>query len=564
MATYEPRIPRRPGQGFSLLGASLGSLAVVGLGALIAVFFLYQSCKIEVRQGEQAVLIRLVGLDLEPGMEVAPAYSKEKGYYKGVQPGVLTEGRYFYNPFYWDWEIGKQFLVPEGKCAVRIDLIGEELPDGQILAEEGQKGIRTGVIEAGARVPYNPYVTSFEIVDPIEVYPGGRGVVTLLAGTLPKTPNTVLVEPGERGVQKETLPPGRYFINPYERRVSVVDCRTQRFQLSQDSDISFLSADGFSISVDGVVAFRVKEEKAAEVYVLYNEAENGDVIEEELIKKVVTPSTRSICRTNGSKLEAVQFLSGDDKAIFQENLQKSLAAQCEQQGIEIISVAITGTQAPVEIQEPVMAREEAKQQLDQYLQQKIEQEAQAQYRSQSMLAEQKSRLVDAERQVVELTIKAETEQDVAKREAEKGLSVAQTKLEAAKDQAAALLSEAEANASVIRFKNTAELAGVRTRVQAFSGDGGSLAQNMMIGKLAPAYRTILSNSEGPLMQLFEQFGQPASLSSSPATARAPFRPLPPPADPANPSTAADPSAGTDNLPTAPFADPNSTPSEAGR
>ncbi len=72
-----------------------------------------------------------------------------------------------------------------------------------------------------------------------------------------------------------------------------------------------------------------------------------------------------------------------------------------------------------------------------------------------------------------------------------------------------MMSKAEAEADVIRYNNQAELAGLATRVQAFDGDGAALAQNLLIGKLAPAFRTILANSDGPLMELFGQFARPS-------------------------------------------------------
>ena len=70
-----------------------------------------------------------------------------------------------------------------------------------------------------------------------------------------------------------------------------------------------------------------------------------------------------------------------------------------------------------------------------------------------------------------------------------------------------MIAKAEAEADVIRYNNKAELAGLATRVQAFDGDGTALAQNLLIGKLAPAFRTILANSDGPLMELFGQFAR---------------------------------------------------------
>jgi hypothetical protein len=137
------------------------------------------------------------------------------------------------------------------------------------------------------------------------------------------------------------------------------------------------------------------------------------------------------------------------------------------------------------------------------------------------MAEQKKKLVEAEQGVVEKTTKAEQDQSVAKTLAEQKLTVAQTHLEAAKDKAAAINSKAKADADVIQFNNKAEVAGISARVSAFDGDGAALARNILLGKLAPSFRTILSNSEGPLMDLFGQFTRDGSAhrpAPKPATA----------------------------------------------
>ncbi len=105
----------------------------------------YNVCKIEVGTGEQAVLIRREGLELEPDMELAPPPKDGKYYYKGVQTGgpnngVLTEGRYFYNPYLWSWEIMPQFVVPADKIGIRVSLAGEDLPPGADSGRAGAEG----------------------------------------------------------------------------------------------------------------------------------------------------------------------------------------------------------------------------------------------------------------------------------------------------------------------------------------------------------------------------------------------------------------------------------------
>ncbi len=199
-ARYRPAPDRRWPQGTI---ASVG-LALMGLGLVVAV---YNACKIEVDTGQQAVLIRKEGLELEPDMELAPPPKDGGAYYKGVQSGgpnngVLTEGRYFYNPYFWSWEISPQFVVPGDKIGIRIALSGDDMPAGQILAEPGQKGILREVLKPG-RYPYNPYAESIELHDPVTIPAGLRGVVTRLAGPMPKNPNVFLVEDGERGVQTQ-------------------------------------------------------------------------------------------------------------------------------------------------------------------------------------------------------------------------------------------------------------------------------------------------------------------------------------------------------------------------
>lgn len=506
------RGPRR----LLLLLGGLSAGGVLLIGTVLGGLLMIATSLVEVPTGSQAVLIRKTGMDLAPDQEIAPP-TDGKGYYKGVQSHVLTEGRYFYNPFYWDWEILPQFEIPKDKIGIKINLVGDDLAPGQVIAEAGTKGIQSQVLMPG-RYPYNPYAEQIELHDPVNVPAGYRGVVTLLAGKSPKDPNVVLVGEGERGVQSTTLPPGTYYLNPFERRVSLVDCRSQRFNLGEEGAMDFLSADGFSVMIDGQIEFRIVEAKVPEVFVLYNEDFNKDEISDEIIRKIITPESRSICRIGGSKLSGVQFISGNDREEFQRNLDASLKANCLKQGVEILSVAITSIKPPEEIATPVRAREVAKQRLAQFQQEKLQQESEAQLRVQELLAEQKKAIVEAEQSVVEVTTKAEQEQQVASTLAKQKLKVAETNLEATKDKTAAILSGAKADADVIRFKNQAEVAGLAARVKAFQGDGMALAENTMISKLAPAFKTILSNTDGPLMELFGQFtrsGATGKPSSSP-------------------------------------------------
>jgi len=51
-----------------------------------------------------------------------------------------------------------------------------------------------------------------------------------------------------------------------------------------------------------------------------------------------------------------------------------------------------------------------------------------------------------------------------------------------------------------------------------------MARNMLLAKIAPAFRTIMGNSDGPLMDLFREFSQRTANPKSHNTAGAVARP----------------------------------------
>lgn len=508
-------------------------LLIAAVVLVVTSLSLYHQCRIEVGTGQIAILTRKTGTDLGPGDEVAPSPD-----HKGVQKRVLTEGRYFQNPYDYDWDIVPQIVIPEGKLGVLVSLTGEDLGYGEFLArsENGEvvtKGIVPDVLRPG-RYPVNPYLFEVELLDPVTINAGFKGIVTNLAGPMPKVPNQLLVEAGERGVQKETLDPGTYYLNPYMTRINLVDCRSQRFNLDEGGEMGFPSKDGFWVSLDGIIEFRVDPEKAAEVYVLYNEIENGEAIDEELVRKVIMPNARSFCRLQGSNELGREFIQGETRTKFQEDFQVALRTACEPLGIDVIQALITKIRPPEQIAKPVRQREIAKQKELQFQQQIKQQESEKKLAIEKALVDQKPALIRAEQDVVKMTTEAEQMQKIAVTQANQELAVAKLKLEAAKDEAAAITARGQAEADVARFQNKAEAAGWKTAVGAFDGDGNLYAQYVMYQKLAGAYRRLMVNTaDSPIMKVFEGF-TPGASSSAQRTARS----APPPSEP--PTTAPKP------------------------
>jgi hypothetical protein len=516
--------------------AALAAIAVVAVGVLL--FEVYNSCLIEVPNKHMAILVHKTGKDLDNADSLAP--SEE---FKGVQRDVLTEGRYYYNPYNWAWTVAPQIEIPAGKLGVRIRLYGENLPTGELLAsKESQKGIMPGrllsgryainaqlVDPAAPKTPdavNNGFAEIIELHDPVTIPAGFKGVRTLVSAALPETPNEVVVPKGKvaRGVQTETYDTGTQYLNPYEEKVSLIDCRSQKYNLE---DIGFSTRDGFWVSLEGVIEYRVNPQEAAKVFVLYNEGKNNGTTDDEaiqkmVIEKIIVPNARAYTRLKGSSHSGKEFITGDTRATFQEDFQREMQNTCAAQGIEIVQALITNVKPPEKIAVPVRQRQMSLQQEKQFTKEILQQAAEQDLAVQKATVLQKQAEVAAEQEVVVVTVNAKLKQEVAIIDANKRLGVAQKKLEAAKDLAAATLAKGKAAADVIRFQNEAQAAGWQMAIAAFDNDGAEFARYTLLKKIAPAYKAMMVNTDtSPLMDVFKAFksgkppakeskGQPAS------------------------------------------------------
>ncbi len=491
-------------------GTTAGAVAAVGFLVVVFSWMTYTMFRIDVGSDEFAVLIHKTGQDLKNADEVAPSEA-----HKGVQKKILTTGRYFYNPYDWTWEIKKLTEIKTGKLGVRVSLTGEDLPYGEFLAqmvsedEPKTKGIVPDVLKPG-RYAINPYL--FKVEDqhePVTIPAGFKGVVTNLAGPFPKEPNEMLVKEGERGVQERTFDPGTYFVNPYVTRVSKVDCRSQRFNLAEKKDMGFPSKDGFWVTLDGRIEFRVNPDKAAEVFVTYNEDINGDLIDEEIVRKVILPNARSICRLEGSSKLGREFIEGETRMAFEKQFEASMRKACDSLGIEIVQAVITSIYPPSQIATPIKLRETARLDERKFKQQILQQAEEKNTAEQTELVKRGPALVMVDKEIIKLTTEALREQEIAVTKANQELAVAKLKLEAAKDEAAAIVAKGQGAAEVIRLDNAAEAAGWKRSVAAFGNAGGQYAQYVLYQKLSAAYRKIMVNTaDSPIMKIFESFNEP--------------------------------------------------------
>ena len=462
--------------------------AVVAAAVFAAALFVWYGCRIEPGNGEIAVLIRKSGTALPTGEIIA-----QKPGQQGIQLDVLGEGRYFRNPYIWDWEIFPVTDVPAGKFAVLVRRYGKNSENGSIIAQDDtSRGVVKEVLGTG-RHRVNPYAYQVKMYDDIKIMPGTIGVVTSLTGTDIfsgiandyKNENGFLVSGNRKGVVKEVLKEGTHRINPFIYAVTVVNTRRQRHEFSGKDAITFLTMDGFPVSIEGTVEFNIDENLAPRLTQVV-----GDM--HDILNKIILPSVRGFARIEGSKKQATEFIVGESRRLFQEKLDDFLRANCRKWGIEINSVLIRDIIAPQTVAGIIRNRELAHQEAKKYEQEIERARSEAELARQKMLAEQNLQKVAAETEKLTAKISATQRQAEAVVAAETELKVAETNYNTAVAEAQAKIRTATAEQQVIARRNESEADVLSREVEAYGG-GVSYVRSRLWGKIMPGVKRIISN-----------------------------------------------------------------------
>ena len=520
--------PQRPPLPSLPAAALLPFLLVATL--ILGSLWVWFGWRIEPDSGEIAVLVKKTGKNLPADRILADAPE-----FKGIQPDVLPEGRFFRNPYTWSWTIIKATDIPAGKFGVLARKYGKNLPSGQIIApDETYKGIVRDVLGTGKH-RVNPYAYEVKLFDDIKIAPGYVGVVTLLCGSdiltgsaaAPAADKGFLAAPGFKGVQREVLKEGTHRLNPFLYAVSIVNIQSQRFELSGGDAIMFLTLDGFPVTVEGTLEFNLSVDKVAQLT-----HEVGDM--DDIMQKLILPSARGFFRIEGSKKNATEFIVGESRQAFQDSLETYLKSVCQPWGISLNSVLIRDIVAPQEIAGIIRDRELAAQDSKKFEQQTVQAQSQAELEKQKALAEQNRLKVTADTERIRLTIGAEqmkVEKTIA---AKTELDVAKVGLEAARADAEAMLTLAEAERKVVEAQNRANADVLKQQVSVYA-DEADFIRAKLYERTAPTIQSVLTTDEnGELFGLPVGGRPPARAEKAIPAAKsvAPPKPNPPPDDPA--------------------------------
>ena len=497
------------------IAALVGSLLILGV---IVFAVIMTKCRVWVPQDQCLVLTRKTGQNLPPGQIIA-----EEGQ-KGIQRKALGPGRYFFNPIVWDWETKPLVVVPAGdpqtwreiyseaendynvpqiegdwpKVGVVTSLAGKPAPVGQKVVDKGFQGIWREVLTPGT-YRLNPSAYKVELHNAVVIPLGCCGVVTSQLGNSPGTETVIetaigpdgqtiqgeqrqvqkLADEGQRGVLKNILQPGIYYLNPYVYKVTILQIgynEISQMKKEQSLDtIRFPSKDGFTIEIEVSVVWGRHPEHASEMMARF-----GDI---DKIQQIVLSQIRSICRIVGSEYESTDFIRGEKREQYQRAVTETLQRVAAERDIEILIALIQnfevqgGTEAGAEadlkttIQRGYIAKEE------ELTRQKQRETAMVK----ADLETAKVKIEVAREQIVAETrkkvaeIKAEGEKKAQEIDALRDLEVARIEKQIAELDAEKTRVLGKAEADVEKLKNQADADGKRMLIDAF---GSGRAYNL--------------------------------------------------------------------------------------
>lgn len=446
----------------------LTMVLISALMVLVCGTIVYNTFLVYVPPGHMLILTAKNGDEMAPGQILA------KPGQKGILEDVLGEGLHFVMPIIYQTEVKPNLKVPPGQIGVVISRIGKIAAQGKILVDDDEQGIRRRILTPGS-YRLNPYGYKVELKEALEIDAGFVGFVTSLVGADPtvRDPNvgrseknasgtsfTPFAEEGEKGVRRNVLPPGLYFLNPYEYRVQQVEIGVNQVNFLERNNIRFPSRDAFDISVEATVEWELLPENVAEVM---SEFGNKQAIEE----KVIVPQSKSIGRIQGSSYKAKEFLLGVEREKFQQTFTRELERICEHKNVSIHSAFIRHLTIPdnllMPIRESFIAVEKEK---TAKVWEETKKSAGDLEREKAMISQRRAE-VTAQTNALVNTVKAEADQEMGKIEAETRLLISQKQQEIASIEASKTVMLGEANATVTRIRGEAGSRGIEAKVKAF-------------------------------------------------------------------------------------------------
>jgi uncharacterized membrane protein YqiK len=362
------------------------------------------------------------------------AFLKANGM-RGPQTSILAPGRYYINPYLFQVTTKPQTIVKQGEVAVLIANHGKDPSEDMSHSHEHDNG----------SVPNSadPKAPAKSSNGPVEGGATDSEESRLNSGNRTRH----VVSAGFRGIQKETLGPGRYNVNPLMYQVVIVPTTTRSLHWAAENEkgstafdpFEVVSNDGFPMKVEVRCQYRVLPENAP--YVI---AKLGSI--QELEVNVIHPQIDGIFRAEVSKSPAIAYQQ--TRADEQKKAEVEVRSDLSKYKVEVVSVMITNIHLPEQLMQTTQEKNLAEQRKSMYDAQEAAEQRRAQF--------------------VQTKARADQQADIIK--AQTGIEVAQHKanqtIEEAKGEARRIELTAEANAKRTKLEGEAEAAATLAKGEA--------------------------------------------------------------------------------------------------
>ncbi len=491
--------------------------------------------------GKIGIVTSLVGENLPPGEFLA-----EPGQ-KGTWRRVLGPGRYRLNPIGYTIDIIDAVSIPVGFAGIVTNLSGDPAPEGA-FAKPGQKGVRENVLQPGIYYinPREYQVSAVEVgVNQVSLV-GQAGTVVLTKNVVMDENNQMIQRLNQNVLEEQKrrreeyqnaasnfMPPAQMakpqaprpqgavpmpqrerdgaaysgggmadYVDSFAndpgaaaRRIIVKNLPAGQAPSAgpgrspvMDKDVppafilnqfvNFPSRDGFDISLDMTVEFELRPERLAAIYRDY-----GDL--PAVVDKILMPQILSVSRLKGSAYRAVDFIAGEGREKFQNDLTDALKTSLGEKNLLIHSALIRNVNVPAQILEPLRVASLSKETDLTNKEKQNTAKKQADLNREMSLIRQSGEQVAQETQKLKAEIDAEMHKTVATIQAETQREVASIDQQTAAVDAQRTIALGEAQADAIRLVEEEKAKGFGLKVAAFGGDGGGYALYEFASQLNP-------------------------------------------------------------------------------
>ena len=325
----------------------------------------------------------------------------EKGGQKGPQLDLLLPGTYRIHPKLFEVSIHQATVIPTKKVGLVTARDGDPLPTTEYVAKSvqghrdfqdaagflssgGQRGPQLDFLKPGTYY-VNPLLFEVGLEDVLLVQRGEVAVIVSNIGkdaavgllTSTASPNTeapdlkgverYVVSTGYRGIQKEVLGPGTYYLNKLAFTSHLIPTTNITIDWAEEGSsrkmprifdpLAIVSHDGFEMTVEVKVILRIQPEQAPHMVARIGTIEN-------LIEHVIHPLIDSSFRNQASSSEAMKFMQ--DRHEEQSKAEKHVADELIRYNVECVSVLICQIKLPERLMQTMTDKVVAVQQMSMF------------------------------------------------------------------------------------------------------------------------------------------------------------------------------------------------------